>query len=166
MVNQAKKSTKVKANFIKKTNDVNDTECGGLDAEIKNIFDNLRRVGDPQVYSLNEVLLKAIATEKELIKAKVKTSNEKLSYGKFKDYVRTYIWQIFKVWEIKFQQLQFQEFMTVLLLSLGIVCIMSMLPSSVQANSKEKQYYFESLMLPSVQANSETIPSKPSPSQK
>lgn len=137
----ARKETKwTKADFGGKSNghvfggqnNPDEAECGGIDAEIKHIFDDLRKIGSPQNHSLNEVLAKAIAAEKALTGAKVKASGGKASDGKFNEIPNTYLRQINNVWKIKSQQLQLQSIIAVLLVSLGVVFIMSVLPSSVQ----------------------------------
>lgn len=139
----ADKTTKMRnANFIKKTNgeftaghntpNAVNIEYDGLDEEIKSIFDNLRSVGSPQEYSLDEVLVKAIGTEKKLLENNVKISDGKPSSGIFGKDGKSGRKQIFKIWDV---ELQFQ-LATMLILTLGSIYLVFILPLKGQEVTK------------------------------
>jgi hypothetical protein len=115
-----------------------DTEGDDLDEELKSIFDDLRLVGSPQEYSLDEVLVKAIRAEKESLENKVKTSGGKPPFGAFGKDMKSGAKQAFKIWE---GELQFQA-ATMLLLALGSICLVYILPlkgQEVTENFREIQ---------------------------
>ncbi|HEX9960440.1 MAG TPA: hypothetical protein VGB00_05880 [Pyrinomonadaceae bacterium] len=139
----ADKTTKTgNANFIRNTNDKftagqntpsgEDMECDGLDEELKSIFDDLRAVGSPQEYSLDEVLIKAIGAEKELSENKVKISSGKPAFGMFGENRKSGAKQILKIWDV---ELQFQV-ATLLLLTLGSIYLVFILPLKGQEVTK------------------------------
>jgi hypothetical protein len=121
-------------NFVRKTDseftarqNTSNDECieyDGLDEELKSIFDNLRLVGSPQEYSLDEVLVKAIGKEKELSENKVKTSKGKPAFSLSGKNVKSGIKHIFKIWRVELEI----EVATMLLLTLGFICLVFILP--------------------------------------
>lgn len=115
-----------------------------FDEEIKSIFDNLRLIGNPHDYSLDEALVKAIGAEKELLRRnKVKTSGEKNSRGIFGKSVKFDIKQIFKISE---SDLQFQV-MSILPLILASVCILFVLPLTGQEKELQVTEQFRKIQV-------------------
>jgi hypothetical protein len=127
---------KSKTDIFPGQNDAGETECDGIDAEIKSIFDDLRTVGSPQSYSLGEVLAKAIAAEKARTGGKATASHGKISGGRLNESIKTYLRQMRQIWRIKSQQLQLQSVIALLLLSLGVVFIIAKSSSLARANSE------------------------------
>lgn len=63
-------------------NTVENGRCGGIDDEIKNIFDDLRLIGNPQNHTLGETIGKALAMEREKLRTQAVKSIENSSFGK------------------------------------------------------------------------------------
>lgn len=129
MTDKPEKTKNKKIEFFRPVNDsgfenrVEEIWCGGIDAEIENIFDDLRLIGDPQNQTLDEVLGKAIALEKKSLEQ----SPEAAHKNSFADKL--------KFFPAAFRQLQIPELMICLLLTVMAVSIIK-ISTPVQANSE------------------------------
>lgn len=119
-----------------------DIEYGGLDAELKSIFDGLRAVGSPQNYSLDEVLIKAIRREEEereltADKVKIPVAEPAFSLPTGQN-AKSGIGQIFRFREIEFQ-FQVVSMLLLFLASIGIVFVFTLTGQEVAKQFREIQ---------------------------